>query len=230
MHRSLATKLRVLRAERGLTVRQAAEISGVAKETISQIERGERHPYDRTLAKLAHAYDVPVEGLLEEPALAGSPKVKGPEAAGPSEAELEQQRERAQRLMDAGVSEATARELSGEYSRSEEWWQALTRAVGIEAPAWIGPGVDLEDLHNLGIPTNATEINIVNLCIGVSPGEGLDPEGVGRIVVDETRIFALLAYVIAEGMLTEDEIEAARQTLRRKLTDEATQGSYTRST
>jgi transcriptional regulator with XRE-family HTH domain len=44
-----------------------AEASGVAKETISQIERGERHPYDRTLAKLAKAYDVPVEELLEEP-------------------------------------------------------------------------------------------------------------------------------------------------------------------
>jgi transcriptional regulator with XRE-family HTH domain len=67
MHGSLATRLRVLRAERGLTVRQVAELSGVAKETISQVERGERHPYDRTLAKLAHAYEVPVEDLLEEP-------------------------------------------------------------------------------------------------------------------------------------------------------------------
>jgi transcriptional regulator with XRE-family HTH domain len=71
MHGSLATRLRVLRAERGLTVRQVAELSGVAKETVSQIERGERHPYDRTLAKLAHAYGVPIEELLEEPALAG---------------------------------------------------------------------------------------------------------------------------------------------------------------
>jgi transcriptional regulator with XRE-family HTH domain len=68
MYGSLATRLRVLRAERGLTVRQVAELSGVAKETVSQIERGERHPYDRTLAKLAHAYGVPVEELLEEPA------------------------------------------------------------------------------------------------------------------------------------------------------------------
>ena len=73
MHGSLATRLRVLRAERGLTVRQVAELSGVAKETISQVERGERHPYDRTLAKLAHAYGVPVEDLLEQPALAGAP-------------------------------------------------------------------------------------------------------------------------------------------------------------
>jgi transcriptional regulator with XRE-family HTH domain len=77
MHGSLATRLRVLRAERGLTVRQVAELSGVAKETISQVERGERHPYDRTLARLARAYGVPVEELLEEPVLTG-PKADAP--------------------------------------------------------------------------------------------------------------------------------------------------------
>jgi transcriptional regulator with XRE-family HTH domain len=82
MHGSLATRLRVLRAERGLTVRQVAELSGVAKETISQVERGERHPYDRTLAKLAHAYGVPVEELLKEPALALG-KAKAPTTGRP---------------------------------------------------------------------------------------------------------------------------------------------------
>jgi transcriptional regulator with XRE-family HTH domain len=86
MHGSLATRLRVLRAERGLTVRQVAALSGVAKETISQIERGERHPYDRTLAKLAQAYGVPVEGLIEEPALAGSPgKAPAPQSGQPED-------------------------------------------------------------------------------------------------------------------------------------------------
>jgi transcriptional regulator with XRE-family HTH domain len=84
MHGSLATRLRVLRAERGLTVRQVAEHSGVAKETVSQIERGERHPYDRTLAKLAQAYDVPVEELLEEPVLAGAPGKAEASETGPS--------------------------------------------------------------------------------------------------------------------------------------------------
>jgi len=83
MHGSLATRLRVLRAERGLTVREVAELSGVAKETISQVERGERHPYDRTLAKLAKGYGVPVEDLLEEPVLAGTPgKAEAPQETG----------------------------------------------------------------------------------------------------------------------------------------------------
>jgi transcriptional regulator with XRE-family HTH domain len=71
MQDSLGHRLRVMRAERGLTLREAAARSGVAKETISDAERDLRHPHDVTLAKLAHAYDVPVEGLLEEPLLAG---------------------------------------------------------------------------------------------------------------------------------------------------------------
>jgi transcriptional regulator with XRE-family HTH domain len=64
---SLAHRLRVLRAERGLTLREAASITGVAKETISDIERGLRQPHDPTLAKIAKGYSVPVGDLLEEP-------------------------------------------------------------------------------------------------------------------------------------------------------------------
>jgi transcriptional regulator with XRE-family HTH domain len=77
MQGSLARRLRVLRAERGLTLREAAAKSGVAKETISDIERGLRHPHDPTLAKIAKGYGVPVEELLEEPV----PLVKAPQAA-----------------------------------------------------------------------------------------------------------------------------------------------------
>jgi len=64
---TLARKLRVLRAERGLTLRKAEELTGVDKDTLSKIERGLRHPYDVTLSKLARGYGVPVEDLLEEP-------------------------------------------------------------------------------------------------------------------------------------------------------------------
>jgi transcriptional regulator with XRE-family HTH domain len=71
MQESLGHKLRLMRAERGLSLREAARRAGVVKETISDIERGQSHPYDVTLAKLAKVYDVPLEELLEEPALAG---------------------------------------------------------------------------------------------------------------------------------------------------------------
>ena len=84
MHGSLARKLRVLRAERGLSVREVEAISGVAKETVSQIERGERHPLDRTLAKLARVYDVPLDDLLEEPVQSPGKGLAPPET-GPME-------------------------------------------------------------------------------------------------------------------------------------------------
>src|SRR5918997_663046 len=71
MQGSLGHKLRLMRAQRGLSLREAARRAGMVKETISDIERGKTHPYDVTLAKLAQAYEVPIEELLEEPVLAG---------------------------------------------------------------------------------------------------------------------------------------------------------------
>src|SRR5215217_7278075 len=88
MHESLPTRLRVLRAERGLTLRDAEHQTGVDKDTLSKIERGVRHPHDVTLAKIAKGYGVPVEDLLEEPALAGtSGKADAPDTGQLSAAE-----------------------------------------------------------------------------------------------------------------------------------------------
>jgi transcriptional regulator with XRE-family HTH domain len=78
MQESLGHKLRLMRAERGLSLREAARRAGVVKETISDIERGHTHPYDVTLAKLAKVYDVPLEELLEEPVLAGKAEAPSP--------------------------------------------------------------------------------------------------------------------------------------------------------
>jgi len=65
MQTSLGLKLRVLRAEHGWSLRQAAARAGVVKETISDLERNRTHALDVTLAKLAKAYKVPLEELLE---------------------------------------------------------------------------------------------------------------------------------------------------------------------
>jgi transcriptional regulator with XRE-family HTH domain len=66
MQGSLAERLRVLRARRGLTLIEAAEKAGVGRDTLSDIERGRRHPVMPTLAKIAKGYGVPVEDLLAE--------------------------------------------------------------------------------------------------------------------------------------------------------------------
>ena len=78
MQESLGHRLRLMRVERGLSLREAARRAGVVKETISDIERGHTHPYDVTLAKLAKAYEVPVGELLEPVPLGEAPREAGP--------------------------------------------------------------------------------------------------------------------------------------------------------
>src|SRR5918997_829617 len=83
MQNILARKLRVFRAERGLTLREAEDVTGVDKDTLSKLERGLRRPFDVTLGKLAKGYGVDVEDLLEEPVLAGKAEVPAA-VAGPA--------------------------------------------------------------------------------------------------------------------------------------------------
>ncbi len=74
----LPHKLRTLRVRQGLTLIDAAKKTGVTRATLSELERGHRHPVAPTLVKIAKGYGVPVEELIEEPALAG--KAEAPEA------------------------------------------------------------------------------------------------------------------------------------------------------
>jgi putative transcriptional regulator len=62
----IALKLRDLRAELGLTQKQAAELARVTPETLSDLESGKRPPYMPTVTKIARAYGVPIEELVEE--------------------------------------------------------------------------------------------------------------------------------------------------------------------
>ena len=67
MQRSLAERLRVLRARKGLSLLAASEELGVDRHTLRDLELGRgRTPRYPTLAKIAEGYDVPVEDLLEK--------------------------------------------------------------------------------------------------------------------------------------------------------------------
>jgi transcriptional regulator with XRE-family HTH domain len=66
----LPRKLLMARLERGLTLRGAAEQTGVSKETISELERGLRKPHPPTLYKIAQGYGIHVSDLLQEDQLA----------------------------------------------------------------------------------------------------------------------------------------------------------------
>jgi DNA-binding XRE family transcriptional regulator len=66
MRGPIALKLRALRQERGLTPKEAAELAGVSHFTLIYLETGKRVPYMPTVTKIARAYGVTIEELVEE--------------------------------------------------------------------------------------------------------------------------------------------------------------------
>ncbi len=69
MQGSLAERLRVLRAQHGLSLKEASEKIGVNRHTLRDLELGKREPYGPTLRKIAEGYNVPIGRLLEEEAV-----------------------------------------------------------------------------------------------------------------------------------------------------------------
>jgi transcriptional regulator with XRE-family HTH domain len=78
-------RLAELRERRALTLRELSEMSGVAADTINQIELGHRKPRPSTLRKLARALEVDVKEFYAEPILAG--KAEAPQETGQPEVE-----------------------------------------------------------------------------------------------------------------------------------------------
>jgi DNA-binding XRE family transcriptional regulator len=62
----IALKLRSLRERRGLTQKEAAQLADVSELTVYRLESGKQTPYMPTVTKIARAYGVPLEELLEE--------------------------------------------------------------------------------------------------------------------------------------------------------------------
>ena len=62
----IAVKLRVLREERGLTHKEAAQLANVSHWTVMYLESGKRPPYMPTVTKIARANGVSVEELVQE--------------------------------------------------------------------------------------------------------------------------------------------------------------------
>ncbi len=59
-------KIRMLRKERGMTLNQLADQSGVSKSYISYVERGiQKNPSVEILSKLANAMDIPFIELIQ---------------------------------------------------------------------------------------------------------------------------------------------------------------------
>lgn len=238
--RQLAARLRRVRLEHGLSLRGAAAQIGVTKETLSDLERARRHPHPPTLAKIAEGYGVEISALLgpmvEEPeaalaSSASSPKSEGPtEGAGQAKpAQASEYWSRVERLAE-GLAEgygvpvedlfkvpdvARVAKLGEAAPSQAALWRSESGAVAGRTSRERAPELLLEQLHEHGIQTNLSEVSILSQIIGISD------ELVEEEPIEWEQIGWLLAYTLAYDMLTQDEIEAARAALRRKVVESA---------
>lgn len=80
----IGKRIHDLREERGLTQREVARRAGLTPSGVGFIEHGQtRNPSAETVVAIARALGVPVEELLEEPALAVG-EAEAPRETGPS--------------------------------------------------------------------------------------------------------------------------------------------------
>jgi transcriptional regulator with XRE-family HTH domain len=68
-------RLRRVREQRGLTLTEAAEQTGISKSTLSRLEHGQRRPGLELLLPLAQLYQVPIDDLVGAPEV-GDPRIR----------------------------------------------------------------------------------------------------------------------------------------------------------
>ncbi len=68
-------RLRRVRDQRGLTLTEAAQRTGMSKSTLSRLETGQRRPSLELLLPLAQAYRVPLDDLVGAPEV-GDPRIR----------------------------------------------------------------------------------------------------------------------------------------------------------
>ncbi|MFF3563400.1 helix-turn-helix domain-containing protein [Streptomyces sp. NPDC002574] len=71
---AVGPRLRALRRERGATLAQVGETTGISSSTLSRLESGQRKPTLELLLPLAKAYGVPLDELVGAPPT-GDPRV-----------------------------------------------------------------------------------------------------------------------------------------------------------
>ena len=63
----IASNIKALRSSKGLTLDEAAKITGVSRSMLAQIEKGDVNPTISVLWKIANGYKVSFTALMEQP-------------------------------------------------------------------------------------------------------------------------------------------------------------------
>lgn len=72
---AVGPRLRSLRLERGATLGELSDATGISVSTLSRLESGQRRPTLELLLQLARAHQVPLDKLVDAPA-PGDPRVR----------------------------------------------------------------------------------------------------------------------------------------------------------
>lgn len=156
MDESLALKLRVLRAERGWTLNQAAERAGVQPETISDAEHGKRRPYTPTLTKIAKGYGVPVEELLGE----AVPLAEVPQETGPSDERTDEE-QRPKSVAEVRAKFLPIAAMLEDYCRAYEQLTERAELTDEDVEAFVHTAVEAKDYHLAAIEGELVELGHV---------------------------------------------------------------------
>ena len=71
----VGSRLRRVRAQRGVTLSALAEVTGISKSTLSRLESGQRRPSLELLLPIAQAHQVPLDELVGAPEV-GDPRIR----------------------------------------------------------------------------------------------------------------------------------------------------------
>ncbi|MFJ1699521.1 helix-turn-helix domain-containing protein [Streptomyces sp. NPDC088252] len=71
----VGSRLRRVRAQRGVTLSALAEATGISKSTLSRLESGQRRPSLELLLPIAQAHQVPLDELVGAPEV-GDPRIR----------------------------------------------------------------------------------------------------------------------------------------------------------
>lgn len=72
---AVGPRLRALRQQRGATLAQLSETTGISVSTLSRLEAGQRRPTLELLLQLARAHQVPLDELVDAPET-GDPRIR----------------------------------------------------------------------------------------------------------------------------------------------------------
>jgi transcriptional regulator with XRE-family HTH domain len=72
---AVGPRLRLLRQQRGATLAELAEETGISVSTLSRLEAGQRRPTLELLLPLARAHQVPLDELVDAP-VTGDPRIR----------------------------------------------------------------------------------------------------------------------------------------------------------